>query len=89
MNDIIIACEHLCVAYQDKLALENITFNIHHGQFWGILGPNGSGKTTLLRTMLGLIEPLSGTVSLFGRAPRQLGALRDKIGYVPQYAQID
>jgi len=89
MNDVVISCEHLSVAYQDKLALENITFNIHRGQFWGILGPNGSGKTTLLRTMLGLIEPLSGSVRLFGCSPRQLGVLRDKIGYVPQYAQID
>jgi zinc transport system ATP-binding protein len=89
MNDVIIACENLSVAYQDKLALENITFNIHRNEFWGILGPNGSGKTTLLRAMLGLIEPISGRITIFGRTPGELGALRDKIGYVPQHAQID
>ncbi|HNW58763.1 MAG TPA: metal ABC transporter ATP-binding protein [bacterium] len=89
MNDILITCEELSVAYQDKLALEDITFNVLRGEFWGILGPNGSGKTTLLRTMLGLIEPISGRITLFGRTPAQLGALRDKIGYVPQYARID
>ena len=88
-NDIIVSCDHLYVSYQDKLALESITFDIHRSEFWGILGPNGSGKTTLLRTILGLIEPLSGKISVFGTRPEQLGALRDKIGYVPQYAQID
>lgn len=89
MNDVLVSCEQLSVAYQDKLALDSITFDIHRGQFWGILGPNGSGKTTLLRSILGLVEPLSGRLSVFGTTPRQLGPLRDKIGYVPQYAQID
>ncbi len=89
MNPVVIACENLSVAYQDKLALTNITFSIQRGEFWGILGPNGSGKTTLLRTMLGLIEPISGSITLFGRQPADLGVLRDRIGYVPQYAQID
>jgi len=87
MNDVVISCEHLSVAYQDKLALENITFNIHRGQFWGILGPNGSGKTTLLRTLLGLIPHQSGQIELFGQPAARF---RDwsRIGYVPQRGRL-
>lgn len=87
--EIIIQTTHLCVAYQDKVVLEDITFEIKRGEFWGILGPNGSGKTTLLRTLLGLIPPISGDVSIFGVHPRKLNSLRDKIGYVPQFSTID
>lgn len=85
----IVSADHLSVAYQDKLVLENITFDIHAGEFWGILGPNGSGKTTLLRAMLGLNEPFSGSIKIFGKNPLELGPQRDRIGYVPQHAVID
>lgn len=85
----VVRANHLSVAYQDKLVLENITFDIHAGEFWGILGPNGSGKTTLLRAMLGLNEPFSGSIEIFGRNPLDLTFERDRIGYVPQHAIID
>jgi zinc transport system ATP-binding protein len=85
----VLSIENLFVAYQDKLVLENISFQINRGDFWGILGPNGSGKTTLLRSMVGLVKPLSGKVKVFGFAPDDLGAHRDRIGYVPQHVSID
>jgi zinc transport system ATP-binding protein len=85
----VVRADHLSVAYQDKLVLENITFDIHAGEFWGILGPNGSGKTTLLRAMLGLNEPFSGSIKIFDKNPVDLGPQRDRIGYVPQHAIID
>ncbi len=87
--EIVIECLQLSVAYQDKLALEDVTFSIHRNEFWGILGPNGSGKTTLLKSMLGLLTPVQGTIRVFGVAPQKLGPLRDRIGYVPQHSQID
>ncbi len=85
----IVAIRNLYVAYEDKLALEDVTLNINSGEFWGILGPNGSGKTTLLRTMVGLLSPLSGSVSLFGRSAVELKEARQRIGYVPQNNVID
>ena len=88
-SDIIVGCEKLYVAYQDKLALEDVTFSINRGEFWGILGPNGSGKTTLLRAMLGLLEPVAGSITVFGVAPHRLAERRNNIGYVPQYLNID
>lgn len=87
--DNVVVASQLYVAFQDKFVLEDINFKIKRGEFWGIIGPNGSGKTTLLRTMLGLIEPAMGYVTLFGQKPKDLGAKRDLIGYVPQHASID
>ncbi|MFZ5516015.1 MAG: metal ABC transporter ATP-binding protein [Candidatus Zhuqueibacterota bacterium] len=88
-DNIVIDLERVSVAYQDKIVLEDISLQIKSGQFWGILGPNGSGKTTLLKTMIGLIEPLSGRVTVFGKKPKELNHLREHIGYVSQHTNID
>jgi len=88
-NDIVISTENLSVAFDDKIVLKNITFQIRHGEFWGILGPNGSGKTTLIRTFLGLVKPFAGQIKIFGLSPDKLGSNRELIGYVPQHSQID
>jgi len=77
------------VRYGALPALENITVRIAHGSFWGVIGPNGSGKSTLVKTMLGLLHPVAGEVRTFGKAPSDLGELRSRIGYVPQYAELD
>ena len=49
-------------------ALDGLTFEIHEGDRIGLLGHNGSGKTTLLRTLAGIYEPVSGLISIGGRA---------------------
>jgi zinc transport system ATP-binding protein len=77
------------VMFQNRVVLDDITFNVRAGSFWGIIGPNGSGKTTLIRTILGLVRPVSGSVVTMGRPALDLGSARADIGYVPQYAQID
>jgi zinc transport system ATP-binding protein len=64
-------------------AVENVTLTIDEGVRLGVLGPNGGGKSTLLKLTLGLIEPSSGLIELFGMSPRE--ARRERIiGYVPQ-----
>ena len=77
------------VRYDHLPALEGISFAIPGGSFWGIIGPNGSGKSTLVKTALGLLQPYAGTVLTLGRRPAELGSLRSRIGYVPQYAELD
>lgn len=58
-----IQIEHLSVAYQQTLALEDLSLTIQGPTILGILGPNGAGKSTLIKAMLGLL-PHAGKVQL-------------------------
>jgi len=65
--------------------LNGLDWQLLPGQVVGLLGRNGAGKTTLLETLLGLREPQSGSVKVFGQdATRRDDATRARIGYVPQ-----
>jgi len=75
------------VRYERVTALDGVTLSLESGTALGSVGPNGSGKSTLLKTIAGLVSPASGTVRVFGKAPRQLTA--GTIGYVPQIEDVD
>lgn len=79
----IIELDGVSFAYGERSVLSNVTLRVHKGDYLGIVGGNGSGKTTLVKILLGLLQPSSGTVRLFGTP---LEEFRDwsKIGYVPQ-----
>jgi len=70
---------------QNKV-LTDVSFDVYKNDFVGIIGPNGGGKSTLLKIILGLIEPDSGSINVFGSNCK---SSRDKVGYVPQYSKID
>ena len=70
-------------AYDSEPVIEDITFTLESGQFAAILGPNGGGKTTMLRLALGLAQPSSGSVALFGEPPVKFRSW-GRVGYVPQ-----
>jgi ABC-type Mn2+/Zn2+ transport system ATPase subunit len=76
----LISFEGATLGYGRRTVLSNLTFDIPHGDFLGLVGPNGAGKTTILRAILGSLEPLSGRVII---AP----GLR--FGYVPQRDSVD
>lgn len=83
---IVVEFKDVTVRYPNGvIALDGITLDIHSGDLVGLIGPNGSGKSTLLNVILGLVNPTSGTVLLFG-APVSCENLR-RIGYVSQKAQ--
>ncbi len=82
----VINLENIYVSYGNNYALENINLEVKELDFIGIIGPNGGGKTTLLKTLLGLIKPLSGDISIMN-FPVNQG--RKYIGYVPQIFQFD
>jgi ABC-2 type transport system ATP-binding protein len=75
--------------YPTKLAVDRVSFTIQPGEILGYLGPNGSGKSTTINMVVGLLEPSSGSLRLFGH---DLGtdpeAYKRRIGYVPEEPHI-
>ncbi|MFF7776507.1 ABC transporter ATP-binding protein [Streptomyces tanashiensis] len=55
--------------YGDRQAVDDVSLEIHRGEFFGLLGPNGAGKSTLIEIMEGLRRADTGTVTVLGRSP--------------------
>ena len=75
----------LYVNRSGRLVLEDINFVIEKGEFVGIVGPNGGGKSTLLLTILGILQPTKGNVSVFGYDPKTI-KFNGNVGWVSQSA---
>jgi ABC-2 type transport system ATP-binding protein len=73
--------------FGDIKALDGITLRVRRGEIYGLLGPNGAGKTTLIRSIVGLIQPDSGTVTVLGRKLPNLDVL-SHVGYMTQQAAL-
>lgn len=54
---------------QEVLAIDNISFKVKHGEIVGFIGPNGAGKSTTIKTLIGILFPTSGNVSVLGYTP--------------------
>jgi|GEM_PF-6822011 len=86
-SDAIIEIRDLTFGYDaGNPVLDSINLTVKRGQSGCIVGPNGGGKSTLLRLLLGLLTPDRGTIRIFGESP---AAARLRIGYMPQYHQLD
>ncbi|WP_027624039.1 ABC transporter ATP-binding protein [Clostridium lundense] len=83
MNGIIV--KNITKRFDDKLVLDNISFEIKEGDVFGLIGPNGAGKSTLISIMTGLIKSNSGEVTIGGYSMSK-DPLKAKglIGLVPQ-----
>lgn len=64
--DVVLEARNVTKQYPQQLALDNLNLTVHQGDIYGLVGRNGAGKTTLLKTLLQLIAPTAGTVTLFG-----------------------
>ena len=70
--------------YGGKEAVSDLSFAVRKGEFFGYLGPNGAGKTTSIKSMIGLIKPDEGTITIKGMdVAKDPLAVRSIIGYVP------
>jgi ABC-2 type transport system ATP-binding protein len=69
-------------AYENKVAVSNLSLSIEAGQIFGLLGPNGAGKTSSIRMMMGITMPDSGQVNLFDK-PFERQSL-ERVGYLPE-----
>lgn len=70
------------------IALHDISLSFSSGKVTGIMGPNGSGKSTLIKTILGLVKPTSGLISVDGMIVNGEADYRRQIGYMPQLARF-
>jgi ABC-2 type transport system ATP-binding protein len=70
-----------------QVALDRVTLRVRRGEVYGILGPNGAGKTTLIRSLVGLVAPEGGTVTVLGQRMPTLDVLA-RVGYMTQQAAL-
>ncbi|MCB0472516.1 MAG: ABC transporter ATP-binding protein [Flavobacteriaceae bacterium] len=68
--------------------LKGLDLDISSGGIFAILGPNGSGKTTLIKSMLGMVIPDKGNISIGGVDVLKKFLYRDRINYLPQIANF-
>ncbi len=76
----------LTVNYDKTPVLWDISCDVPCGTLAGIVGPNGAGKSTFIRTAMGLLQPISGKVEIFGEP---LSEVRKRVAYVPQRESVD
>lgn len=94
MNDpIAISTHNLSMSFQGDDILKNISVEIRRGQTLAIIGESGCGKTVFMKTMVGLLQPTSGSVHFDGRdiatlSPKEMTATRCRWGFVFQNAAL-
>lgn len=81
----IIQVQNVTKRFNDKLALDNISYDVNQGEIFGFIGPNGAGKSTLINIMTSLLTPDSGTIKICGYdILKEPIKAKECIGYVPQ-----
>jgi len=84
MPESLIETRNLVKRYGDKVAVNNVSFDVYAGEVFGFLGPNGAGKTTTIKMIVGLLRPTSGAVKVAGYDVQAQSMLaKASSGYVP------
>ena len=78
----LLTCENVTLGYGDRKVVENLSFTVNSGDYLYIVGENGSGKSTLIKTILKLMNPISGKITTGD------GLQPNEIGYLPQQTVI-
>ena len=86
MQPNIIMAENLAAGYPGNTVWRDANFAFGRGEFVAVIGPNGAGKTTLFRLLLGLQQPIDGSINILDAPPKRGNP---RIGYVPQHHMID
>jgi ABC-2 type transport system ATP-binding protein len=80
-GDVVIEVQDLVKIYGETHAVDGVSFQVHEGEVFGLLGENGAGKTTTLEIIEGLRKPTGGTTKVFGLDSRtDIGKIRERIG---------
>jgi ABC-2 type transport system ATP-binding protein len=81
-----LSVEHLSKRFGDRVAFDDVCFEVGHGEVFGLLGPNGAGKTTMVRTLGTLLSPSAGTAFISGipLSPDNGVEVRRRIAIMPE-----
>jgi len=81
-----LSAQNLSKRFSDRVAFDEVSFEIDHGEVFGFLGPNGAGKTTTVRALATLISPTSGSAMVAGipLAPENGVRIRQRISVMPE-----
>jgi ABC-2 type transport system ATP-binding protein len=85
--DLAIEVSGLVKRFGGVTALDSASLAVRRGEVYGLLGPNGAGKTTLIRSLVGLVGPSAGTITVLGRRMPDLDVLA-RVGYMTQQAAL-
>ncbi|MTI71617.1 MAG: ABC transporter ATP-binding protein [Firmicutes bacterium] len=81
----IISTNGLTKKYKNQIVVDNLNLNVKKGEIYGFLGNNGAGKTTTMKMLLGLTEPTSGSINLFGEDIKRKNKLLKRVGSLIEY----
>lgn len=89
----VVECRNLAKVFTDfwrrpkVRAVNELDLNVGRGEVFGLLGPNGSGKSTTIKMLLGLLNPTSGDIRVFGQSPRCV-SIKHRMGYLPEESYL-
>ena len=97
MDEFIIETRHLTKQYGTQKSVSDLNIHVKKGRVYGLLGRNGAGKTTTMKMLLGLTEPTSGEIELWGKPLRgnekevlpRIGSLIESPGFYPNLTATD
>ena len=70
MSNVVLRIKNLTKKFGDRIAVDDISFDVFEGEIFGFLGPNGAGKTTTIRLIAGLAKPDQGNILICGYSVR-------------------
>jgi ABC-2 type transport system ATP-binding protein len=89
MNQTVIRVKGVRKSYGRTLAVDDVSFEVHDGEIFGLIGPNGAGKTTTMECVEGIRKPDQGSISVLGLDPfRDVYQLQERIGVQLQQAHL-
>ncbi|HVM93586.1 MAG TPA: ATP-binding cassette domain-containing protein [Terriglobales bacterium] len=85
--------ENVCIAFDEKVVLDGISFRLNHGETKAVFGVAGSGKSVMLKLAIGLMRPDSGRITVLGQevtseTEQELFKLRSRVGIVFQESAL-
>jgi len=85
VGDVAVSCSGLSKAFDEERVVSDLDLDIAEGSIVGLIGPSGCGKTTTVRLLVGLLEPTTGSSTVWGTPSTRLSSSqRQRIGYLPQ-----